>query len=94
MRQIRCDNLLPINEMGHHIETKHVCLQIVRRYHADEATAFLVEENGDFSAAFQILHKLSKEKLKQFLLKSHDPLGSDDDNAVQNSGMEIITCGD
>ncbi|XP_077969847.1 vacuolar protein sorting-associated protein 8 homolog [Styela clava] len=42
-------------------------IEIVRRYHVDEATAYLLEENDDCSAAFMILHKVAKDKLQKFV---------------------------
>lgn len=41
--------------------------QLVRRYHINEATSFLLEETGDYAAAFKVLHKAAKDKLGRFV---------------------------
>jgi len=40
-------------------------LQIVRRHRVDDATAYLLEESGDVSAAFNILLGSAREQLKK-----------------------------
>ena len=39
--------------------------QIVRRYRVDDATAHLLEESGDISAAFTVLLNVSRSRMKQ-----------------------------
>nr|CAB3267651.1 vacuolar protein sorting-associated protein 8 homolog [Phallusia mammillata] len=64
MCQFKRDEVLPFVQDCDTVRRPRA-LEIVKRYRVDDATAFLLEECGDVTAAFNILISSSRDKLKK-----------------------------
>ncbi|XP_047458878.1 vacuolar protein sorting-associated protein 8 homolog isoform X2 [Mugil cephalus] len=79
--------LLSFLQTSHHYRLEEA-IQIMKQYHCNEATAYLLEKKGDVQGAFAVLLETLREKLSLFTAESdrgaEGQAGTQDDDEIDN----------